>query len=127
VAVKPTDTEVAILDVLWERGPSTVREVHEALDRTDLRYTTTLKQLQMMFEKGFVSRDDSNRTHVYAAKISRARMEEMLVESFMRGIFGGSAMRLVTRALSVTGASEQERRAVEELIAEIDEAKDAAD
>lgn len=127
MAVKPTDTEVAILDVLWERGPSTVREVHEALDRTDLRYTTTLKQLQTMFEKGLVSRDDSSRTHVYAAELSRARMEELLVESFMRGVFGGSAMRLVTRALAVKGASEQERRAVQELIAQIGEAEDAAD
>lgn len=123
----PTDAEVAILTLLWEHGPSTVREVHERLDRENVRYTTTLKQLQIMYEKGLVTRDDSSRTHVYEANLSRARMEEMLVKSFMDGVFGGSAMRLVTRALAVKGATEDERRAVRELIAEMGGASEAAD
>lgn len=123
----PTDAEVAILTLLWEHGPSTVREVHERLDRENVRYTTTLKQLQIMYEKGLVTRDGSSRTHVYEANLSRARMEEMLVKSFMDGVFGGSAMRLVTRALAVKGATEDERRAVRELIAEMGGASEAAD
>ncbi len=106
---RPTDAELAILRVLWERGPATVRHVYEALaGHRDTGYTTTLKLMQIMAEKGLVTRDESSRTHVYAAGVSRDRTQRQLVSDLMDRAFGGSATALVMQALSAQPASEQE-------------------
>jgi predicted transcriptional regulator len=114
---RPTDAELAILRVLWERGPATVRQVHEALagDRAT-GYTTTLKLMQIMAEKGLVTRDESARTHVYEARVSRDRTQRQLVSDLIDRAFGGSAAALVLQALSAQPASEEELTEIRQLI-----------
>jgi BlaI family transcriptional regulator, penicillinase repressor len=117
---RPTDAELDILRVLWERGPATVREVQEALDELERRrpagYTTVLKQLQIMTEKGLVERDESGRAHVYRASLAREATETQLVGDLLDRAFGGSASRLVMRALASTPASEEEIREIRRLL-----------
>ena len=114
---RPTDGELAILNVLWDRGPSTVRQVHEVImqDR-DLGYTTVLKMLQVMMEKGLVLRDERERTHVYAPAQSKVQTQKGLVEDLLGRAFGGSALNLVVQALSATKASAEELRQIRALI-----------
>src|SRR6266540_1007770 len=95
---KPTDAELAILRVLWTRGPSTVRQVAEIMGR-EAGYTTILKLLQIMTEKGLVQRDESTRTHVYEAAFSQDQTERQLVTDLMNRVFDGSAAKLVLQAL----------------------------
>jgi predicted transcriptional regulator len=98
---RPTDAELAILRVLWERGPSTVREVHDALSSSqDTGYTTVLKLLQIMTDKGLVVRDESQRAHVYAASESEQRTQRQLIGDLIDRAFGGSPSKLVMQALS---------------------------
>jgi BlaI family penicillinase repressor len=104
---KPTDAELAILGVLWDRGPSTVREVAEATGRTGA-YTTVLKLLQIMTEKGLVRRDVSSRTHVYAAVASRTATQRRLLRDLVDRAFDGSAVQLMQQALAATNASPEE-------------------
>ena len=114
---KPTASELEILRVLWERGPSTVRDVHEALrEKKDLGYTTVLKLLQIMTEKRLVRRDESARTHVYAAACSQEQTERQLVTDLMNRVFGGSAARLVLQALAARKASPEELAEIRKLI-----------
>jgi predicted transcriptional regulator len=103
---RPTDAELEILRVLWANGPSTVRQVNEQLsaDR-GVGYTTTLKLMQIMAEKGLVSRDESDRTHVYAARATEGQTQRQLVSDLMDRAFGGSAAALVLQALSAQPAS----------------------
>src|SRR5687767_15562956 len=116
---RPTDAELAILHVLWDRGPSTVRQVFEAIaDARETGYTTTLKLMQIMSEKGLVRRDESARTHVYAAAVSRDKTQQHLVRDLLDRAFGGSAATLVMQALSSHPTSAEERRDIEQLIAE---------
>jgi predicted transcriptional regulator len=114
---RPTDAELAILRVLWDEGPATVRQVHEAMagDR-DTGYTTTLKLMQIMAEKGLVTRDESSRTHVYAARVSRDRTQRQLVNDLIDRAFGGSAAALVLQALSAQPTSEEELSEIRRLI-----------
>ena len=106
---RPTDGELAILTVLWQRGPSTVREVHEVLARRQSTgYTTTLKLLQIMTEKGLVRRDESNRSHVYEARSSEERTQKQLVHDLLDRAFGGSVEKLVMQALEAKRASTEE-------------------
>ncbi|HUR19892.1 MAG TPA: BlaI/MecI/CopY family transcriptional regulator [Vicinamibacterales bacterium] len=117
--LRPTDAELAILHVLWDRGPSTVRQVFETLaDARETGYTTTLKLMQIMSEKGLVRRDESARTHVYAASVSRDKTQQHLVRDLLDRAFGGSAASLVMQALSSHPTSAEERREIEQLIAE---------
>ena len=105
---RPTDSELAILRVLWERGPSTVRHVHEALAGTrETGYTTTLKLMQIMAEKGLVERNEDARTHVYAAAADEAQTQHQLVKDLVDRAFGGSAATLVMRALSENTSDEE--------------------
>jgi BlaI family penicillinase repressor len=113
---RPTDAELAILRVLWQRGPSTVRQVHEALATRETGYTTTLKLMQIMAEKGLVLRDESARTHVYSAKLSEADTQTQLVKDLMERAFGGSAKTLVMRALTAEATSPEELREIRKLI-----------
>jgi len=118
---KPTDAELAILRILWERGPSTVRQVHEQLARDrQAAYTTALKLLQIMTEKGLVERDERERTHVYRARLSEDQTQRQLVRDLLDRAFGGSAGKLVMQALATRRASADELREIRKVI---DEAK----
>ena len=115
----PTDAELAILTVLWRRGPSTVRDVFESLrDDAGTGYTTVLKLLQIMMAKGLVKRDESQRSHVYRAAASEEQTQKRLVGDLLDRAFGGSAQALVMRALSVKPASETELAAIRALLDE---------
>ena len=114
---RPTDAELAILRVLWEQGPATVRQVHDALAGTrETGYTTTLKLMQIMAEKGLVTRDESARTHVYRARRSRDETQRQLVSDLLDRAFGGSAAALVMQALSAQPASAEELREIRRLL-----------
>ncbi len=112
---KPTDAELAILRVLWSRGPSTVRQVAEALGR-DTGYTTALKLLQIMTEKRLVVRDESARTHVYAPAFTEGETQHQLVSDLVERAFGGSAAKLVLQALATRKASPEELAEIRKLI-----------
>ena len=114
---RPTDAELAILRILWERGPSTVRQVHEQLSRDrQAAYTTALKLLQIMTEKGLVERDERERTHVYRAKLSEDQTQRQLVRDLLDRAFGGSASKLVMQALATRRASPDELREIRKVI-----------
>lgn len=112
---KPTDAELAILRVLWARGPSTVRDVAEAMDREGA-YTTVLKLLQIMTDKGLVRRDESARTHVYKATASEDQTKRQLVADLLDKVFEGSAAKLVLQALSTRTASPEEIEEIRKLL-----------
>jgi predicted transcriptional regulator len=122
-ALKPTPAELAILRVLWTHGPSTVRQVHDALaagrpaDRTT-GYTTTLKLIQIMTEKGLLSRAEQNRQHVYRARASEAAMQKRLVRDLLDRAFNGSSARLVMQALAARPATSDELREIRRLLQE---------
>lgn len=119
---RPTDAELAILRVLWERGPSTVRQVHDALaSARDTGYTTSLKLMQIMAEKGLVTRDASSRTHVYTAKLTRGETQRQLVSDLVDRAFGGSAAALVMQALNAQTTSPEEIAEIRQLIREFTE------
>ncbi len=106
---RPTDAELAILRILWRRGPSTVRQVHEDLERRSLTgYTTALKLLQIMTEKGLVERDESQRAHVYVARLPEEQTLGQLVGDLLDRAFEGSSSRLVMRALESRPATREE-------------------
>ena len=112
---KPTDAELAILRVLWARGPSTVREVAEAMGREGA-YTTVLKLLQIMTDKGLVRRDESTRTHVYKATASEDQTKRQLVADLLDKVFEGSSAKLVLQALSTRAASPEEIDEIKKLL-----------
>jgi len=119
--IRPTNAELAILSVLWRRGPSTVRDVHEALgeDRGEaVGYTTVLKLLQIMTEKKLVKRDTRSRTHVYAAAASEATTRDQLLSDLVDRAFGGSSLALVLQALSTTRATPAELEQIRRLLDE---------
>jgi BlaI family penicillinase repressor len=98
--IKPTESELEILQILWRNGLATVREVHEELAKSkDVGYTTTLKLMQIMHEKGIVKRDDSMRTHVYQANVNKERTQKHLLGKMIDSLFGGSPTQLVIQAL----------------------------
>src|SRR5918993_2077875 len=114
---RPTDGELAILRVLWELGPSTVRQVHGVLLRErPTAYTTALKLLQIMTEKGLVRRDESDRTHVYHARYSEEHTQRQLVRDLLDRAFGGSAPKLVMQALHGRRSSSEELDEIRKLI-----------
>lgn len=117
----PTDAELGILQVLWRRGASTVRDVKEELERErEVGYTTVLKLLQIMFEKGLVERDESERSHRYTAAVAETATERRLVGDLIDRGFSGSAGRLVLRALSARKASADELAEIRRLIDELE-------
>jgi BlaI family penicillinase repressor len=119
---QPTNAELEILRVLWQRGPSTVREVQDALKRRPpVRYTTTLKLLQIMTEKGLVTRDESSRTHVYAAALSEQATQRRLVRDLLDRAFDGSATGLVLQALSAEPTTPEELDRIRRLIDQLDQ------
>jgi BlaI family penicillinase repressor len=115
--IKPTESELEILQTLWTRGLATVREVHEDLARTkDVGYTTTLKLMQIMHEKGLVKRDDSMRTHVYQAAVNKEKTQKHLLGKMIDNLFGGSPTQLVIQALGEHKASPEELEKIQELL-----------
>jgi BlaI family transcriptional regulator, penicillinase repressor len=117
--VGPTKRELEILQVLWEKGPSTTKEVQEALGKKHkVAYNSVQTILLIMCEKKFVSRADSGigKTHLYTAKQSKAEMEGKLVKSFMDNVFEGSAMKLVTRALSLEPTSREDQEKIRQVL-----------
>ena len=112
---KPTDAEIAILRVLWTRGPSTVRDVAEAMGREGA-YTTVLKLLQIMTDKGLVRRDESARSHVYKATASEDQTKRQLVADLLDKVFEGSSAKLVLQALSTRTASPEEIDEIRKLL-----------
>ena len=116
----PTNAELEILRLLWAKGPQTVRELHRAVRRhRDVGYTTVLKTLQVMTDKGLVSRDESARSHVYAAAVPEGMVKRRLVSDLLDRAFDGSAAGLVMQALSAKRASPAELRQIRELLDEL--------
>ena len=114
---RPTEAELAILRVLWDKGPSTVRQVNDVLSSArETGYTTTLKLMQIMADKGLVTRDEENRTHVYTARWSQDQTQKQLVTDLVDRAFGGSAAALVLQALSAHSTSPDELSEIQRLI-----------
>ncbi|HYX42292.1 MAG TPA: BlaI/MecI/CopY family transcriptional regulator [Pyrinomonadaceae bacterium] len=121
---RPTDAELEILNVLWTRGPATVREVHETLAKSRaLGYTTVLKLMQIMTEKGLVRRDERQRAHVYAARFAQEQTQRQLVGDLLDRAFGGSAAKMVMHALSAKRTSDEELAQIRQLLAEFERGK----
>lgn len=122
---KPTESELEILHVLWQHGPSTVRFVNEQLGRRrdgrEVGYTTTLKIMQLMHDKGLLARDDANRTHVYRAAVRERETQGLLLERFVDSAFGGSALKLVLQALGNRRTSREELAQIRTLLTEIEQ------
>lgn len=116
-AIKPTESELEILQVLWEKDKASVREVHEELLKTkDAGYTTTLKLMQIMYEKGLVSRDDTFKTHIYKASVSKEKTQQHLLGKMINTLFGGSSTELVLQALGNHKASQAELEEIQRLL-----------
>jgi len=119
--IKPTNSELEILQVIWEKGPSSVREINDELNKTrETGYTTTLKLLQIMTGKGLVTRTKDGRNHIYSAAVEQNAAQQQMLDKLLMGVFGGSAKRLVMEALGNHNTSQEE---LEEIRKYIDELK----
>lgn len=118
---KPTDSELEILNILWQRGTATVREVHEELAKTkDAGYTTSLKLMQIMFEKGLLTRDASSKTHIYQAAVSKEQTQGQIVKRMIDTVFSGSAMQMVMQALGNHNTNSDELAKIREYLEEME-------
>jgi predicted transcriptional regulator len=120
---QPTGSELEILEILWQKGPSTVRQVNELLEQKGkhVGYTTTLKMMQIMTEKGLLSRTMDGRMHVYTALIQAYTAQNVLIDRMVEAAFGGSAMKLVLQALGNHRVTPEELREIRELINKLEE------
>jgi len=117
----PTDAELEILQILWNKGPVTVREVNEILSETkDVGYTTTLKIMQIMAEKSIVKRDTSQKTHIYSAAIEKSDTQSSMLQTFIANTFGGSTASLVLQALGDNKANNDELKEIKSLIEKLE-------
>ena len=115
--IKPTESELEILQVLWHEGKATVRKVHETLGAIkDAGYTTTLKLMQIMHEKGLVGRDDSGKTHIYFALANKEKTQQHLLGKMMETLFDGSPSKLMMQALGGQKPSKEEIEKIEQLL-----------
>lgn len=115
--LKPTESELEILQVLWQHGPSTVRFVHEELSKAkEVGYTTTLKLMQIMAEKGMLEADKSSRSHIYRPLLEEERTQRQLLDRFLDSTFRGSAMKLVMQALGNHKTSQEELNEIRNLL-----------
>lgn len=122
---RPTDSELEILQILWRHGPCTVREVNDRLnqikqDQKTVGYTTTLKLMQIMVEKGILARDDSSRSHLYRSIVSEGEAQQRLLDRLLQTAFGGSALKLVMQALGNHNASRDEISRIRKLLDEME-------
>jgi BlaI family transcriptional regulator, penicillinase repressor len=118
--IKPTDSELEILNILWANGPSTVRFIHDELVKTkDAGYTTTLKLMQIMMDKQLLKRDDSGKSHVYTPNISQEKTQGQLVKRLIDNVFNGSASQLVMQALGNHKANKAELEEIRKYLDEI--------
>ena len=121
---KPTESELEILQVLWNEKAATVRTVHEELLKTkDAGYTTTLKLMQIMFEKGLVTRDDSSKTHIYQPAVTREKTQQQFLNKMINTLFAGSSSDLVMQALGGHNASGEELEKIQQLINQLKKEK----
>lgn len=119
--LKATDAELEILQILWQNGPSTVKTVNDRLgDKKDVGYTTTLKLLQIMYEKGLVARNEKERSHVYSASVKEGDMQKAMVNKLLGSVFSGSAAKLVMHALGNSQPSKEELNKIRELLNKIE-------
>ena len=115
--LKPTESELEILKILWDKENATVREVHEELSKNkDSGYTTTLKLLQIMFEKGLVTRDGSNKTHIYQPAVTRQKTQKQFLDKMINTLFAGSSTQLVLQALGNQKASKDELEEIQKYL-----------
>jgi len=123
--IKPTESELAILKIIWDHGACTVRHIHEILteNNREVGYTTTLKLMQIMHGKGLLERDESSKTHVYKALVSRDQAEQHLLGRMINDVFDGSAARLVMQALGNHRASEEEIEKIKQLLDDLEHKK----
>ncbi len=122
---KPTESELEILQILWEAGPSTVRQVNDRLnEQREVGYTTTLRLMQIMVDKGLAQRDTESRTHIYRAAVSERDTQQRLLEKFVDTAFRGSAMQLVVQALGNHRASAEELKEIKDLIDRMEKERD---
>jgi BlaI family transcriptional regulator, penicillinase repressor len=122
---RPTDAELEILRVLWDQGPSTVRDVHTTLERhREIGYTTVLKFMQIMAAKGLVERDETARAHVYKARVAQEQTQRQLVGHLLDRAFGGSAASLMMQALSGRKASADEIAQMRQMLADFEKGKE---
>jgi predicted transcriptional regulator len=118
----PTESELEILQILWNKGEATVRDVHDELEKVkDTGYTTTLKMMQIMTEKGVVERDTTTRTHVYKPLFSRELAQKNFLKKMLNGLFKGSETRLAIGALDQKKPSEQEIREIKDFLKQFEE------
>ncbi|MEO8771462.1 MAG: BlaI/MecI/CopY family transcriptional regulator [Ferruginibacter sp.] len=118
--LKPTESEIEILSILWDRKNATVRTVHEELCKTkDAGYTTTLKLMQIMFEKKLVTRDDSNKTHIYTAVVTKEKTQKQFLNRMIDSLFAGSSADLVLHALGQSNNTDAELEKIQHLIDEL--------
>ena len=119
--IKPTEAELEILHILWANGANSVRFVNEKLcENREVGYTTTLKMMQMMYDKGLLNRDDSTRSHVYEAIYKQEETQQKLLDQFVNTAFKGSAMQLVMQALGNHNATDEELEEIKALIKQIE-------
>ncbi|WP_348655421.1 BlaI/MecI/CopY family transcriptional regulator [uncultured Roseivirga sp.] len=120
--IKPTESELEILNVLWTNGPSSVREVNKKInEQKEVGYTTTLKLMQIMTQKGLVERDESSRSHIYSARIKAEDIQEQMLDKLLNTAFGGSASKLVLSALGSGKASARELEEIKALIQKLEQ------
>jgi BlaI family penicillinase repressor len=121
--IRPTDGELEILQILWKNGPSTVREINDLLNHDQdksIGYTTTLKIMQIMFEKGLLRRDDSQRTHVYSSAVREGKIQSALLDRFLNAAYKGSASKLALQLLGNHKTTPEELAAIKALIDQLE-------
>lgn len=117
----PTERELEILDILWDKGPSTTRDIHTELSKKQkVAYNSVLTIMTIMLDKGLVSRDDSQKSHIYTANHNQEQIQNEMLNGFMNRVFGGSAMNLVSRALSIKNTSKEDKDQIKELLKEME-------
>ena len=119
--IKPTESELEILSILWSNGPSSVRVVNDTINETkETGYTTTLKIMQIMVQKGLLKRDESSRTHIYKADVRQEEIQSAMLDKLLDSAFGGSASRLVLHALGKGQASQEDLNRIKDLIKKLE-------
>lgn len=118
---KPTDSEMEILQILWEEGACSVRQIHNILsEKKEAGYTTTLKLMQIMFDKGLLLRNDENKTHIYSSAVKKESVQKQMVGKMIKGLFKGSPAKLVMHALGNYTASKEEIEQIKNYLEELE-------